>query len=371
MLDSFQWDESFVTGLHQVDEEHHHLVDVINRFGHMLTDESSPRSESLQSVFDELSAYTSYHFQQEESFMLQVGIDPRYFQAHCELHRNFVAELNQMRATLAPDHADSARQLLRFLTYWLAYHILGTDQSMARQVRAMAAGRTAEQAYLDEKAKREGAMEPLLQALNGLFHQVSQRNRQLQLLNETLEQRVAQRTAELSEANRRLEELALTDVLTGLPNRRHAMRSLGELWQTGSMLACMMIDADGFKQINDQWGHDAGDEVLRQLARALRRPLRTDDLVARLGGDEFLVLLPGTAAQDALRLAEQLRSSVAELRVPAGGGVWLGSISVGVASRSADMSHPEDLIKLADQSVYLAKRGGRNRVASAAVAAAH
>jgi hemerythrin len=213
---------------------------------------------------------------------------------------------------------------------------------------------------------KEGATEPLLHALNGLFHQVSLQNHKLLELNRTLEDKVTERTAELMEANRKLQEMALTDMLTGLPNRRHAMTRLALDWseslRDGTPLACMMIDADGFKQVNDKHGHDAGDQVLRQLASHLRYCMRTDDVVCRLGGDEFLIICPRTTLEGALHAAESTRQAIAQLRVPTGDGVWLGSISVGVAVRTPDMQNPEDLIKEADQGVYIAKREGRNCV---------
>lgn len=125
----------------------------------------------------------------------------------------------------------------------------------------------------------------------------------------------------------------------------------------------MMIDADGFKKINDQYGHDAGDEVLRELSRQLRYALRTDDVVCRLGGDEFLVICPATSLAGAMHAAEVLRQEIAKLQVAvSGGGHWQGSISVGVAVRTAAMQGPEDLIRAADDGVYIAKRNGRNRV---------
>jgi hemerythrin len=208
----------------------------------------------------------------------------------------------------------------------------------------------------------------MLRALNGLFHQVSRHNRELVELNCSLETKVAERTQELSVANQRLEHLALTDALTNLPNRRHALQSLDLEWaessKTGRPLTVMMIDADGFKKINDSHGHDAGDAVLRALASQLRDSVRTDDLVCRLGGDEFLILCPGTSLAGALQFAESLRLGVAELRAPAGAGEWRGSISVGVAERQPSMVAHEDLLKAADNAVYLAKQRGRNCVAS-------
>lgn len=184
-----------------------------------------------------------------------------------------------------------------------------------------------------------------------------------------LEQRVTERTQELADANRQLDDIANTDALTQLPNRRHAMRSLNMAWleavSNDSALACMMIDADGFKQINDTQGHDAGDRVLRALARQLRNALPTDYLVCRLGGDEFFIICADTPMKTVLQLAERIRAEVASLRVAAGTGEWRGSISVGVAVRTAGMVNMEDMLKVADLGLYAAKRNGRNCVAVA------
>ena len=263
---------------------------------------------------------------------------------------------------------DSAKRLLEFLIHWLAYHILGEDQDMAGQLEAIQAGMSPERAYELREAERDNATEPLLKALNGLFAQVSARNRELVELNQSLEEKVAERTRELNEANLHLEELSLTDALTGLPNRRHAMRQLTTLWNEAVEhrlpLVCILIDADHFKKVNDTHGHDAGDEVLTELARTLKGAVRTDDLVCRLGGDEFFVICPNTDQAGGMLVGETMRESVSRLRVPTGDGHWVGSISVGVASRSDQIEDFEALIKLADDSVYAAKRAGKDCVKS-------
>jgi hemerythrin len=182
-------------------------------------------------------------------------------------------------------------------------------------------------------------------------------------------QALTEKTQALADANQQLDDIANTDVLTDLPNRRHAMRSFQRAWleaaSSNTALACMMIDADGFKQINDTQGHDAGDRVLQALSMQLRNAVRTDDLVCRLGGDEFLIICAATPMDGALQLAEKIRSDVAALRVNAGAGEWRGSVSIGVAVRTAEMSSMEDLLKTADLGVYAAKRNGRNCVAVA------
>jgi hemerythrin len=202
--------------------------------------------------------------------------------------------------------------------------------------------------------------------LNNLFRQVSLRSQELKELNADLETQVAQRTRELLKANETLTYLASTDVLTGISNRRHAMQVLQELWcesnQKETPLAVLMLDADGFKEINDQYGHDAGDKVLRELAKNLKDRVRTDDIVCRLGGDEFLVICPKTDLDGALHLAHNIHAQIAELKIRAGEGIWRGSVSIGVASNGPAIRGIDDLMKLADAGLYTAKWAGKNCV---------
>jgi len=174
------------------------------------------------------------------------------------------------------------------------------------------------------------------------------------------------KTLALSMANQKLGELALTDVLTGLPNRRYAMETLSHLWEQSNKnktpLACMMIDADDFKQINDKFGHDAGDSVLRELAKELQYAVHTDDIACRLGGDEFLIILPNTDKQGAMNIAKNTHARIAIMKIKVIGGAWKGSISVGVAVKTESMKNLEELIKAADRGVYAAKDAGRNCV---------
>jgi hemerythrin len=365
-MDAFLWKPCYVTGLVDVDEQHHRLVDVINRFGELVMREEDASATELESVFGELAEYASYHFTEEEALMHAAGLDPRYVEHHEQSHALFLEEVTQLHGAAATDNRAAAKSLLQFLTHWLTYHILGSDQFMARQIEAVKAGTLPQDAFHAEAPGKDPAMDTLLTALNGLFEQVSERNRDLVQLNKSLEMRVAERTLALTEANRQLDDLANTDILTALPNRRYALQRLAREWDAAVRddrpIACMMVDADGFKIINDTHGHDAGDAVLRTLAKQLQHSVRTDDIVCRLGGDEFLVICPGTPLVGAMKLAETIRSEVAALRVPAGPGEWRGSVSIGVASRTAAMTRHEDLVKAADLGVYVAKRKGRNRV---------
>lgn len=177
--------------------------------------------------------------------------------------------------------------------------------------------------------------------------------------------------AELAVSNRRLQEVALTDALTGFPNRRYAMDRIQQEWQVSSRtrraLSVMVIDVDQFKYYNDSHGHDLGDAVLKRVATMVKGALRAQDVVARTGGDEFLVICPDTSLDAALACAERVRFAVENARTPVNGISLRISLSIGVASRDGQMSEPDALIKRADQALYLAKEKGRNRVMSAQV----
>jgi len=166
-------------------------------------------------------------------------------------------------------------------------------------------------------------------------------------------------------------ELAVTDQLTGLHNRRYMEGQLSALARRAAMggdpVAALMIDIDHFKKINDNFGHDVGDEVLREFAVRLASNVRAVDLPCRYGGEEFTVIMPDTQIEDAERIAERIRLHVAgsPFRV-AGGELLTVTISVGVAATIGTTDTPETLLKRADSAVYEAKHAGRNRVISKA-----
>ncbi len=174
--------------------------------------------------------------------------------------------------------------------------------------------------------------------------------------------------AELAVTNRRLQEVALTDSLTGFPNRRYAIERIEQEWAACSRnkrpLASMVIDVDHFKKINDSYGHDVGDAVLKQTALALKSGLRAQDVISRLGGDEFLVICPDTDLHAALICAERMRKAVEALRITAAALQLHSSVSIGAAVRDKSMADADALIKCADRGVYLAKQRGRNRLAA-------
>lgn len=176
-------------------------------------------------------------------------------------------------------------------------------------------------------------------------------------------------SSELAASNQRLQQLALTDELTGLHNRRFANEHLERQWalaqRNESPLSCMMMDIDYFKQVNDTYGHKTGDDVLKEVADTLKLSIRKQDVVCRLGGEEFLVICPGVHAAEVHRYAERLREKIAALifSSPTDKKFSL-TISIGAASKNPVQSNAEILLQLADKRLYDAKESGRNRTVS-------
>ena len=190
------------------------------------------------------------------------------------------------------------------------------------------------------------------------------RTRALRAQHEALEQRVAERTADLDAANARLLDLSYRDALTGLANRRRFLDTL-ERTPSGDRAALAFFDVDHFKDLNDRHGHPAGDEVLRRIVEALASCAPADALLARYGGEEFACLLPGMATTDAAEVAERMRAAVAAMHVEIPGGPHDArvSVSAGVASRILRTSEDRQrLLRDADIVLYQAKDAGRNCV---------
>ena len=178
--------------------------------------------------------------------------------------------------------------------------------------------------------------------------------------------KLRRRTQELIAVNRQLEAMAMTDPLTGLANRRHFLdRAATELQRAqrfGHAMAVLMVDADHFKQVNDTYGHDAGDRVLCALASLLEANARRLDIIGRLGGEEFAVASLETDADSAMALAERIRGAIAETAIDIGNAVLSITVSIGLTGLQPADASVDDLLKRADAALYGAKRAGRNRV---------
>jgi diguanylate cyclase (GGDEF)-like protein len=201
------------------------------------------------------------------------------------------------------------------------------------------------------------------------------RARRLQRSQRRLKQLLEQRTAELSEqaaqleiANFALEEMATIDALTGIANRRRFDVFIQQEWlrahRSREPLSLLLLDADYFKAYNDRYGHQAGDEALRQIANVLRTHVhRATDLAARFGGEEFTIVLANTGGDGGARVAETIRAGVEALQIPhAASPLGVVTVSLGVATANDTHASVSDLIGASDRALYEAKNRGRNRV---------
>jgi diguanylate cyclase (GGDEF)-like protein len=180
-----------------------------------------------------------------------------------------------------------------------------------------------------------------------------------------------QANAALSALNAQLIELASTDALTGCANRREFLDKLrhemARATRYGGTLSVIALDLDHFKAVNDNHGHAAGDEALKHFAALAQRLLRTQDTLGRIGGEEFAILLPDTNEAGAVILAERQREQLEGTALQYSGRAIPMTVSAGVAERRKTGDTPEELLKRADEALYAAKRGGRNRVVGSSV----
>lgn len=178
--------------------------------------------------------------------------------------------------------------------------------------------------------------------------------------------RLARALGELSARNAELQLLATTDQMTGVHNRHHFLSLLYHEFarerRHNTPLSLMILDLDFFKQINDGYGHAAGDEALRAFAKAAKRCLREMDALGRLGGEEFAILLPGTQVASAETVAERIRTAVAGIAIDTEFGTVRFTTSIGVTQSAADDASVDALLARADAALYTAKASGRNRV---------
>ncbi len=175
---------------------------------------------------------------------------------------------------------------------------------------------------------------------------------------------VASNITEKNETQQKLRQLSETDALTGLYNRRKLIATLDDrlaaFEREGAPTSVLVFDLDNFKRLNDEMGHHAGDAALVEIARLCRQHLRQSDVVARFGGDEFVVVMPGTHRGDALAIAERLRAHVPVSLMQALR--YESTISGGVSAFDPPDRSSSDILKRADEGLYLSKRAGRNRV---------
>lgn len=305
-----------------------------------------------------------------------VGVDMRADEVFAKYRQLRIAGLSSLLA--------SALLALLF-GWWLARRFVRPIRLFIDRCNAIAKGRLNEKVVI----RTHDEMDQLVTAFNDMQSALASSEREkreaydsLLKARDELEIRVEQRTADLREAGEKLNreiaermrvakvlaETAMTDPLTGLPNRRtmtdHMQHEIVRNRRGKTPLSILMLDLDHFKKVNDRHGHDAGDEVLIETGRRVKELIRGQDLLARWGGEEFIVLLPETPLAGGKIVAEKIRKRIAGEPFAVPGAAVDVTISIGVAELGENQQ-AEEMIKSADVALYEAKRNGRNRVEAA------
>jgi len=200
-----------------------------------------------------------------------------------------------------------------------------------------------------------------------LMQYLKHANQQIEHMNQELEVQVEDRTKQLATMNAKLEQLTITDDVTGLFNQRFLYSRLEEEFRRaqrhGLCLSVLMLDIDQFKAVNDNHDHIYGSLVLKHLGELFTRLVRRIDMVIRYGGDEFAILMPYTTSPEAKSVAERIRATVANSDVGESTAPYRVTVSIGVAELSlSQVNTPQELLQLADRALYAAKSAGRNQV---------
>lgn len=360
----FPWNDNFNTGHQLIDEQHRQLVHLLNKLATTLVDDEF---SIVNSAFDELADYANMHFDEEEDIWLKYFGDDSWFSSHQLSHASFLPRVIEIKEQESgKSQSDIIEQILKFLIRWLAFHIIDNDKRMAIVVEAMQTGSSLEEAKIFADRKMSGSMRLLIETVLTMYDGLSSRT--LELLRERRARTKAE--GQLKEANKKLEQLSITDQLTGLHNRRYlesvfhneSRRAL----QNQSLLTYYLIDIDFFKSYNDNYGHLAGDLALKQVAEKMKEICRRQsDFPFRIGGEEFGILSINRALDEATKFGEIMRKSIEDLKIHHKYSEVSRYATVSVGGVCMVPSKDDTLdryVEVADKRLYHAKFLGRNRV---------
>ena len=365
----FQWDSDLKTGMKSIDDQHKGLVEIINESLQMCFHSQKISESKIKETYSKLTLYVAEHFENEENMMEFYKIDLRHKSIHYEAHMEFKKNVSQLFSDLSLlTNVDKFSEVIEFLIRWLAYHILNMDKSLVRQIDLISnEDMLPLYAYEKEQQVIENASEPLLKALKALFYLVSEKNKELVQINSELEEKVKQRTESLLLANEKLEQLSVRDELTGLFNRRYAMYEIEHMIENyqryHKLFSLLYIDLDKFKSVNDNYGHEFGDRVLKWISKYLKDSVRKADIVCRLGGDEFLIICDSSSEDNALNLGDKLNKEFEKYGEEEIMEFWKPSLSIGVGEIDGACQTVTDILKKADDAMYKAKILGGGQVA--------
>ncbi|WP_162063484.1 sensor domain-containing diguanylate cyclase [Vibrio taketomensis] len=360
----FPWNTNFETGIASIDQQHLQLFKLVNKLANALVHEN--RIE-ISEIFEQLADYASYHFTEEERVWSEYFQQDDWMLSHARTHHSFLPDILAIqKESLNSDWRDTIEKVLQFLVRWLALHILEDDKKMSLVVRELQAGLSLSEAKQIAKKKMRGSVGVLIDTVLTMYEELS--SHAIELIREKHRRIVAER--ELLALNQQLQQLAITDELCGLYNRRHFMQvipnHIEQAYRSQTPLCFVSLDLDHFKTLNDSLGHIQGDNAIQQVGITLQRLFcQEGQFIFRMGGEEFLLVATSTSIEQAQQFAESIRSSIACIKLNNDKKNLSHQLtcSVGVFCHTPQFN--DDFLyflERADHALYQAKNSGRNRV---------
>lgn len=366
----FPWNRNFETGIDSIDQQHKVLVEIVNRLARHFA--SNLSDSCCNEILDELLEYAAFHFEEEEQIWHRAFSDTQQTLNHHDDHQLFITKIRKLQNRQAPQD-EVLTTLLKYLTRWLAFHILDSDRKMALTVQALEGGATLEQAkeWADEQLSSSTSI--LVAGLLDIYGKLSasaiqlmrEQNARLRAEEELarLQQQHVRKVLEeqASGYQQQLEFLAYYDPLTGLMNRNGIIREIRTTLQHDSTLtgeaALISLDLDNFSKLNALFGEEVADRYLGLLGRRWLDALCPGALLARVSGDEFVLLL---------KHGEQVHAQLQALCLTAAqpcdldGAMVTSRFTAGVVLFVPDGANDADmLLRQADQTLFLAKQEAR------------
>lgn len=361
----FPWDISFETGIEVIDKQHQKLVSILNELANTLVND---KEAEMESVFANLVDYANYHFSTEERIWSKYFNDD-WLDNHCSTHASFLPKVLEIKSQLSvrPWH-EVLEELIQYLLRWLALHMLDDDKRMSFVVHELENGNNLSDAKKLAEQHMTNVTRNLIDSVLGMYDGLS--SHAIELIREKKKRLIVEN--ELRLANKKLEQLSVTDELSGLFNRRYFKElipnEIQRALRSKSVISFIALDLDHFKSVNDQFGHSKGDEAIVLVSTVITKLCRrAGDFAFRMGGEEFLIVVTDSTKGKSLELAEKIRQEIETISITCDSvnTVHRLTTSIGVTSCVPSIGNTaEYYLEKADLALYKAKQSGRNRVAS-------
>ncbi len=369
----FQWSKHFEVGVKEIDRQHKKLVEILNSVCTNICDvlhDPSTEEHNVAQLISELVDYTVYHFEYEEKEYAHYFSGSDFFSKHKERHDNLVSVAAQFQSEYANNPKSfEIETFVSLLTLWLSEHILTEDMLMFTIISKLDDSNSFEEAVSlakDEMEKTKNIIASTITSMMNVTTALSLNLRREIINRAKTEEALLEEIAIRKKVEDKLKHLASHDQLTGLANRKLFQNlsnlALSYAKRNNSEQSILFIDLDGFKNINDNYGHQIGDDVLIVIANRLQDCIRESDIVARVGGDEFVIYLGGRCSTyDTTEIANKIITSIS-MPIKLDGPKTSASVgaSIGISIYPSDAKSVDSLIQKADIAMYAVKKSGKS-----------